>query len=90
MSEVFSFIFAEQTNPVFEKVLHNKNADKKQRTSNNIDSTNDLTNSIQNIVNLGKTLTDPVDKQSDSDMELLLPSLIKSQPSKYFLVFKTS
>ena len=82
--------FSKQTNPVFEKVLDNKNADKKQRTSNNIDSTNDLTNSIQNIVNLAITLTDPVDKQFDSEMERLLPSLIKSQPSKHFFVFKTS
>ena len=70
--------FSKQTNPIFEKVLDNKNADKKQRTSNNIDSTNDLTNSIQNIVNLAITLTDPVDKQADSEMERLLPSLIKS------------
>ena len=61
--------FSKQTNPVFEKVLDNKNADKKQRTSNNIDSTNDLTNLIQNIVNLAITLTDPVDKQSDSEMK---------------------
>ena len=38
-----------------------------------------MTNSIQIIVNLVITLTDPVDKESDSDMERLLSSLIKSQ-----------
>ena len=38
-----------------------------------------MTNSIQIIVNLAITLTDPVDKESDSDMERLLSSLIKSQ-----------